>query len=366
MTSPANGSTLNSTTVTFNWSPGTGNSQYYLTVGNALGSAEYFNNYISGGTSTVGGLPTDTRTIYVGLWSLQNGQWLHNEYTYQACGCGSQLAEMMSPVNGSTLTSRTVSFNWSPGTGNSQYYLTVGDALGSAEYFNNYISGGTTSVGGLPEDNRTIYVGLWSLRNGQWLHNDYTYNACSGCGQLAQMTSPTSGSTFISTTVGFNWSLGSGNSQYFLYVGNSPGSSEYFYEYISGGSTTVGGLPGDGRNIYVRLWSLSPAGWTYLDYNYRSCACFGNQLPQITNPINTSKFNSSTVTFSWTPGTGGSQYFLYVGNSLGSSEYFYNYISGGSTTVGGLPGDGRTIYVRIWSLLPSGWTFHDYVYKAAG
>jgi hypothetical protein len=180
------------------------------------------------------------------------------------------------------------------------------------------------------------------------------------------MTSPTSGSTFISTTVGFNWSLGSGNSQYFLYVGNSPGSSEYFYDYISGGATTVAGLPGDSRNIYVRLWSLSPAGWTYLDYHYRSCACFGNQLPQITSPINTSKFNSSSVTFLWTPGTGGSQYFLYAGNSVGSSEYFYNYISGGSTTVGGFPSDGRTIYVRIWSLLPTGWTFHDYVYKAAG
>jgi hypothetical protein len=259
-----------------------------------------------------------------------------------------------------------LTFNWSPGIGNSQYYLTVGNALGSAEYFNNYISGGTTTVGGLPSDNRTIYVSLWSLQNGQWLHNDYTYKACNGCSPLAEMISPTNGSTFISTTVGFNWSLGSGNSQYFLYVGNSLGSSEYFYNYISGGSTTVGGLPGDGRNIYVRLWSLSPTGWAYLDYSYRSCACFGYQAPKITNPINTSKFGSSVVTFTWNAGTGGSQYFLYVGNSVGSSEYFYNYISSGSTTVAGLPSDGRTVYVRIWSLLPSGWIFNDYVYKAAG
>jgi hypothetical protein len=181
------------------------------------------------------------------------------------------------------------------------------------------------------------------------------------------MTSPANGSTFTAQSVTFNWNPGSGNSQYHLYVGNSPGSSEYFYNYVSGGSTTVGGLPGDGRNIYVRLWSLNSIGqWLYNDYNYKACACSGKQVPQITSPANGSKFGSSTVTFAWTAGVGGSQYFLYVGNSVGSSEYFYNYISGGSTTVGGLPSDGRTIYVRIWSLISGQWLYSDYVYRAVG
>jgi len=195
-----------------------------------------------------------------------------------------------------------------------------------------------------------------------WSFNDYSFTVQTG---VAQITSPANGSTFTSTSVTFNWSLGSGNSQFGLYVGNSPGSAEYFYNYISGGSTTVSGLPADGRNVYLRLWSLGNSGWTYLDYNYQSCACSGNLLPRITNPLNTSKFGSTTVTFSWTPGTG-SQYGLYVGNSVGSAEYFYNYISGGSTVVGGLPNDGRSIYVRIWSLINGQWLYSDYVYRASG
>ena len=34
-------------------------------------------------------------------------------------------------------------------------------------------------------------------------------------------------------------------------------------------------------------------------------------------------------------------------------------------TVRGLPTDGRTIYVRLWSQLPSGWSLLDYTYRAA-
>jgi len=104
-------------------------------------------------------------------------------------------------------------------------------------------------VSGLPSDNRTIYVRLWSLTGVGWQYNDYNFKACN-CGvttQIAQMTSPANGSTFGSTSVTFNWSLGSGNSQYFLYVGNSPGSSESFYSSVTGGSTAVSGLPTDGR-----------------------------------------------------------------------------------------------------------------------
>ena len=367
MTSPANGSTFTSTSVTFNWNPGSGNSQYYLYVGNSVGSSEYFSNYVSGGSTTVSGLPCDGRNLYVRLWSLKtNGQWLYNDYNYKASSSCLTIATMTSPANGSTFSSNTVTFTWNPGSGNSQYYLYVGNSPGSSEYFSNYVSGGSTTVGGLACDGRNLYVRLWSLTSSGWLFNDYNYKASSSCPTIATITSPANGSTFTSTSVTFTWSLGSGNSQYFLYVGNSPGSSEYFYNYVSGGSTAVGGLPGDGRNVYVRLWSLRSSGWVYFDYSYKACACSGKQVPQITSPANGSKFGSSTVTFAWTAGIGGSQYYLYVGNSVGSSEYFYNYISGGSTTVGGLPSDGRTIYVRIWSLISGQWLYSDYAYRAVG
>jgi len=308
ITSPANGSTFGSTSVTFNWSLGSGNSQYFLYVGNSPGSSEYFYNYVSGGSTAVSGLPSDNRTIYVRLWSLTGAGWQYNDYNFKACNCGvtTQIAQMTSPVNGSTFGSTSVTFNWSLGSGISQYFLYVGNSPGSSEYFYNYVSGGSTAVGGLPSDNRTIYVRLWSLTGAGWQYNDYNFKACN-CGvttQIAQMTSPANGSTFGSTSVTFNWSLGSGNSQYFLYVGNSPGSSEYFYNYVSSGSTAVSGLPSDNRTIYVRLWSLTGAGWQYNDYNFKACNCgVTTQIAQMTSPANGSTFGSTSVTFNWSLGS---------------------------------------------------------------
>ena len=36
-----------------------------------------------------------------------------------------------------------------------------------------------------------------------------------------------------------------------------------------------------------------------------------------------------------------------------------------SVTVGGLPSNGSTLYVRLWSLVGGTWFFNDYTYKAA-
>ena len=36
------------------------------------------------------------------------------------------------------------------------------------------------------------------------------------------------------------------------------------------------------------------------------------------------------------------------------------------TTVTGLPVDGRTLYVRLWSVIGGVWSFTDYTYTATG
>ena len=37
-----------------------------------------------------------------------------------------------------------------------------------------------------------------------------------------------------------------------------------------------------------------------------------------------------------------------------------------SQTVNGIPTDGSTVYVKLWTLLGGAWQFNDYTYKAAG
>jgi hypothetical protein len=198
-----------------------------------------------------------------------------------------------------------------------------------------------------------------------WQYNDYTYKAASG--GLAQITSPADGSTFPATTVTFTWNPVAGASQYFLDLNSSPGSRDIFANYVSGGSTTISGIPNDRRTIYVRLWTNIGGVWLYNSYIYQACnacAAFNTSISQITSPANGSTFASSTVTFTWNPVAGASQYFLDLNSSPGSRDIFANYVTGGSTTVSGIPADGRTIYVRMWTNIGGVWFYNAYTYTA--
>ncbi len=84
MTSPAPGSTLTGSTVTFQWNAGSG-TQYGLWVADSFGVNNLASPPASTLTSvTVTGLPTDGRMLYVRLWSLIGGSWQSIDYTYTA------------------------------------------------------------------------------------------------------------------------------------------------------------------------------------------------------------------------------------------------------------------------------------------
>ncbi|MFC3645065.1 reprolysin-like metallopeptidase [Aquibium oceanicum] len=360
MTSPTPGSVLGSA-VTFEWTKGTGVTQYWLNVG-STGAGSYNVYQGSQGTNTsraVSALPA-TGTIYVRLYSLIGGAWQFNDYTYTA-GVAAK-AVMTSPAPGSTL-SASATFQWTTGSGVLQYWLNVG-STGAGSYNIYQASQGTSkskTVTALPSSG-TIYVRLWSRFSTGWQYNDYTYKAASAV--KAVMTSPTPGSTLGSSAT-FTWTAGSGVTQYYLYVGSTgPGSSD-IYDDSPGTdrSTTVSGLPSTGT-IYVRLWSLFSSGYRWNDYTYKAG---GTAKAVMTSPTPGSTLGSS-ATFVWSAGSGVSQYWLYVGSTGAGSANIYQASQGTSKsrTVSGLPSTG-TIYVRLWSLFSgTGWQYNDYAYKAGG
>jgi len=190
MTSPPPGTTLTSPKVTFTWSAGAGGAlHYYLYVGSTVGGAEYGGFGAGPNLSVmVPTLPIDGSTVYVRLWTSHDGGNTYPEYNdYSYTASSFSKAVMTSPAPGSTLTSRTVTFTWSAGTGATQYYLYVGSTVGGAQYSG--LGTGTnrsTGVATLPNDGSTVYVRLWSLLGvdkltGAWQFNDYTYTACTGC-----------------------------------------------------------------------------------------------------------------------------------------------------------------------------------------
>ncbi len=352
MSSPAAGSKLG-LSATFNWTAGTGVSEYWLTLGSTgLGSKDIYD--ASTGTSkskVVNGLPANS-TIYVRLWSKISSVWERNDYVYST----GFKALMSLPVPGSNLAS-TATFKWAKGSGVSEYWLYVGSTGAGSHNLYDQSTGTETSrvLSGLPATG-TIYVRLYSFIGESWQHVDYTY----GTGAvLAAIISPAPGSA-LDPTATFAWTTGTGVEQYTLMVGTIAAGSGNIFNQNLGASTsaTVTGLPTTGT-IYVRLWSYIAGSWEQKSYTYTAS---GKAI--MTTPVPGSAI-WTTETFKWTTGTGVSEYWLQVGSTGPGSKNIHDATNGVSKTrtVNGLPSSGTT-YVRLWSKIGGVWLYSDYTYTA--
>ncbi|MCC6419218.1 MAG: hypothetical protein IT429_13365, partial [Gemmataceae bacterium] len=356
MTSPASGSALTSSSATFQWAAGAG-TQFGLWIGSTGPGSRDLAAVAPAATSyTATGLPADGRTLNVRLWSLVGTVWQSQDYTYTAFN--PTPATMTSPVNGATLASSTVAFQWAAGAG-TQFGLWIGSS--GAGSSNLLTTGGTSTsytASGLPTDGRVLYVRLWSLVGSAWQYRDYTYTAQTLV--PAAMTSPLNGSALASATATFQWSAGSAT-QFGLWIGSTPGSRDIAATGGAAASYTAGGLPTDGRTLYVRLWSLVGGAWQFNDYVYTAQSL----TPAVmSSPVNGSILASSSVTFQWTAGSA-SQFGLWIGSAgAGSRDLISTGGTATSFTATGLPTDGRTFSVRLWSLTGAAWQFRDYTYTA--
>src|SRR5579862_4277502 len=96
MSSPAPGSVLPGSTLTFTWTSASYcATAYWLDVGTIQGQGNLFasGNLATSVTSqTVNGIPTTGSVIYVRLWTQNNGSnWQYNDYTYMAYNGGCAL-----------------------------------------------------------------------------------------------------------------------------------------------------------------------------------------------------------------------------------------------------------------------------------
>jgi 6-phosphogluconolactonase (cycloisomerase 2 family) len=278
LTTPPPSSTLSGSSVTFGWNAGTASPQeYWLDIGSSAGGNNYYSsgNLESATSATVSGLPTNGTTVYVTLYTLVSGTWTPNSYTYTAFSQSSAQGVITTPTPGSTLTSSTVTFDWTAGSpGPYSYWLDVGSSAGA----NNYYSSGnlgnvtTTTASGLPTNGSTVYVTLYTLISGSWVSNAYTYTALNPSGGLAAMQSPTPGSTLSGTTATFTWSSDSSATAYWVDIGSAAGGNDV---YSSGNlgtalTTTVDSLPANGSTVYVTLYSYVGGQWLSNSYTYVS------------------------------------------------------------------------------------------------
>ncbi len=371
MQTPTSGSTLTGSSVTFTWSADADATAYWLDIGNVAGGNQYYQSGNLGNvfSTTVSTLPTDGSTVYVTLYSQVSGQWVSNPYTYTAYNPAAAGAVMQTPPPGSTLTGSSVTFTWTAGAGTSNYWVDVGSNPGGNQYLQSGPLGNVlaTTVSTLPTDGSTVYVTLYTLIGSQWVSNSYTYTACNPAAAGAVMQTPTPGSILTGSSVTFTWTAGAGTSNYWVDVGSNPGGNQYLQSGPLGNvlTTTVSTLPTNGSTIYVTLYSLIGNVWQGNPYTYTaySLTVAGGNL---TAPTLGSTLTGSSAIFTWSAGIGATAYWLDVGNVAGGNQYYQSGNLGNvlTTTVYGLPTNGITIYVTLYSLIGGQWLSNSYTFTA--
>jgi hypothetical protein len=130
----------------------------------------------------------------------------------------------------------------------------------------------------------------------------------------AQLTAPTPGSTFTTSSVLFQWSAGAGVSAYRLSVGTALGGTTLFDLNVGTlRSQTVTGLPTNGSTIYVRLWSLIGTAWRFADYTFTASASLPG-APSSPTPPNAVTGQPTALTLAWTA-TGATSYDVKFGTT---------------------------------------------------
>ncbi len=269
------------------------------------------------------------------------------------------------PTPGSTLSGSSVTFGWTAGAGASAYWLVVGSTAGGDNYYSSGNLGNvlTAIASGLPTNGSTLYVTLYSLIGGAWVPNADTYTALNAAAG-GIITAPTPGSTLSGSGVTFGWTAGAGASAYWLAVGSTAGGTNYYSAELSGLTATVNGLPTNGSPVYVTLYSLIGGAWVPNAYTYTALSTAAGGV--INTPTQGSTLSGSSVTFDWTAGAGASAYWLVVGSAAGGDNYYSSGNLGNvlTATVNGLPTNGSTVYVTLYSLIGGAWVPNAYTYTA--
>jgi hypothetical protein len=183
----------------------------------------------------------------------------------------------------------------------------------------------------------------------------------------ATMTSPPPGSTLTGSTVTFIWSPGAGATAYWLDLGSTAGGNNYFQSGNLGNvlTVTVSGLPTDGSAVYATLWSNVNGQWIYNEYTYTAAGGSG-ALGAIVSPQPGSTLPGTNVTFTWSAGSGATAYWIDAGSSAGGNQYFQSGNLGNtlSAQVTGLPNNGSTVYVTLYSQINGQWLNNQHTYTA--
>ena len=301
-----------------------------------------FNGDVNYNASTSSGT-SGTQTVYVGNGSPTNSVGIY------------------SPLSNTTLTSTSATFRWFPMAG-ANFWIDVGSTQGGNNYFQSGNIGSVLSqtVNGLPDNGSPVWVTWWYEINGSWSYLEYQYST----GGPGQITSPANLATLTGSSEAFTWTQGSAT-QFWLTAGNAPGGNNYYSSGNLGNvlTTNVTGLPTDGSQVYVTLFSFVDGQWVY---NQDTYTAYSNSLAQILTPTNNTEVDGTQVTFTWTNPSNSDNYWLDIGSVPGGNDIYQSGNLGNvtTTTVNNMPNNGQEVYGTLWTLIGGQWYYNSWQWQS--
>ena len=280
------------------------------------------------------------------------------------------VSPVMTPHPQSNLTDAPQVISWLAGPADTAFQLLLGTTgQGSSNLFNSgVISATSVTLPNLPYNGAHIYATLLSFSTMGWQSNNINYFE----GQSAALSTPTPGSTLTSASETFTWTSGNGIANYWFNLGTGDSGANAKNIYSTGSTTqnsaTVSGIPTGGGTLYATLYSYFNGAWQPIVYTYTAS---GSPTPgALVTPTPGATLISVNATFTWTPGTGVTNYWLNLGTGS-SGAAAKNIYSGSSTTltsinVNGLPSNGETIYATLFNYIGGTWQPILYTYTASG
>lgn len=176
----------------------------------------------------------------------------------------------------------------------------------------------------------------------------------------AELTQPKAGEV-LDRVQRFQWSEGGKAQMYWLWVGSCRDCTDLFDQSTGLELTRLVNIPGDGRTVYVTLFTQVGGEWYWEDYSFRASS--GSQPATLTSPTAGATLTASQQ-FVWNAGSGVSEYWLSVGTCKQCGDLYDK--SAGSTRTATVPfaANGRVVYVTLWSLIGGQWFDREYEYRA--
>jgi alpha-tubulin suppressor-like RCC1 family protein len=320
LSSPADGSTVSSTSVTFQWSASNGATNYWLAVIRASDNSVIVNKAVGNVTSdTETGFPNDG-TAYKWVVAAGNGAGWSSASAARTFTNGTvtipSAPGLTSPVDGATVSGASVTFQWSASSGATNYWLAVTNTNGNYVVINKAV-GNVTSVTiiGFPNIG-TMYKWVVAAGNSAGWGNASTartfINGTVG-GPAPSVAYPPEGGSVSGTSITFKWDPVNEATNYWLAVIKASDNSVIINKAVGNvTSDTEAGFPNNGTQY---KWVIAPGnstGWGIAQSRIFTSGVEIPAAPSLTSPADGAKVNGTSVTFQWAPSSGATNYWLAV------------------------------------------------------